>query len=88
MVDGWSDLAYALGNWSGRSDGRNGPFVDGPREKWKPNPKIIKAAIQFVMKMERFQLRATIVEDICGGTGGVGVAETDRLGHISEQMAS
>jgi hypothetical protein len=65
---------------SGRRDGRNGRFVNGPREKWKPNLKIIKAVIQFVMKTGRFQPKATIAEDIgvveeAGVVEGAGVAE-------------
>jgi len=62
MADRWGDLAYALGGWSGRRDRRNSRFVDGPREKWKPNLKIIKATIQFVIKTKRFQPKATIAE--------------------------
>jgi len=54
--------------------------VDGPREKWKPNLKIIKAMIQFVMKTGRFQAKAVIPEDIgvteeTGVIEGTGVAE-------------
>jgi hypothetical protein len=80
MANRWGDLAYALGGWSGRRDGRNGRFVDGPRENWKPNLKIIKAVIQFVMKTGRFQPKATIAEDIgvveeAGVVEGAGVAE-------------
>ena len=60
MADRWGDLAYALGGWSGRRDERTSRFVDGPREKWKPNLKVIKATIQYVMKTGRFQLKATL----------------------------
>jgi hypothetical protein len=81
MADRWGSLAYALGGWSGRRDGRNGRFVDGLREKWKPNLKIIKATVQSVMKTGRFQPKATIAEDIgvteeAGVVEGAGVAET------------
>jgi hypothetical protein len=72
MADRWGDLAYALGGRSGRRDRRNGRFVDGPREKWKRNLKIIKAMVQFVMKTGRFQPKATIAEDI-GVTEEAGV---------------
>ena len=46
-----------------------GKLVDGPKEKWKPNVKVIKAAIQFVKATGRFQPRARIVERV----GEVGV---------------
>ena len=45
--------------------------MDGPREKWKPNLKVIKAMIQFVMETGRFQPKAIIREKI-------GVAEEAR----------
>jgi len=32
--------------------------------KWKPNLKIIKAIIQFVMKTGRFQLKAIEAEEV------------------------
>jgi hypothetical protein len=38
--------------------------VDGPREKWKPNLKVIKAIIQFVINTGRFQPKATVAEEI------------------------
>jgi hypothetical protein len=76
IADRWSDLAYSLGGWRGRKDGRNGRLVDRPFEKWKPNPKIIKATIQFVMKTGGFQPKITIAEHT-GVTeeAGIGVAE-------------
>jgi hypothetical protein len=40
-----------------------GRFVDGPREKWKPNLKVIKATIQYVMKTGRLQPKATLAGD-------------------------
>jgi hypothetical protein len=46
-----------------RRDGRNSCFVDGPREKRKSNPKVIKAIVQFVTKTRRFQPKANIAED-------------------------
>jgi hypothetical protein len=48
--------------------------VDRPREKWKPNLKIIKEMVQFVMKTGRFQPKATIVQHI-GVTEEAGVVE-------------
>jgi hypothetical protein len=64
MADRWGDLPYALGGWSGRTNRRSGRQVDGPCEKWKPNLKVIKAMIQFVIKTGRFQPRATEVDEV------------------------
>ena len=44
----------------------SGQQVDGPYEKWKPNLKVIKAVIQFVMETSRFQPRATVVDEVIG----------------------
>jgi hypothetical protein len=41
-----------------------GKLVDRPKEKWKPDIKVIKVTIQFVKATERFQPRATIVEGV------------------------
>jgi hypothetical protein len=93
MADRWGDLAYAVGGWSRRRDGRNGRFVDGPRNRWKPNLKIIKAIIQFVIKTMRFQPKATIAEDIkvaeeAGVAEGAGVAEeTEESDDESEERS-
>jgi hypothetical protein len=38
--------------------------MDGTREKWKPNMKVLKAAIQYVKVTKRFQPRAVITEEI------------------------
>ncbi|KFZ25127.1 hypothetical protein V502_00396 [Pseudogymnoascus sp. VKM F-4520 (FW-2644)] len=42
----WGDQAYALGAWSGRLNTRR-TLIDGPKESWKPNLKVIKAVIHF-----------------------------------------
>jgi hypothetical protein len=39
-------------------------LVDGARERWKPNAKVLKAVIQYVKDTKRFQPRATVIEDI------------------------
>jgi ribonuclease HI len=65
-VDRWADLAYALGGWSGRKDRGTDRFVDGPRERWKPNMKVLKAVIQYVKATGRFQPRAVMSEETEG----------------------
>ena len=84
MGDRWGDLAYTLGGWSGRRDGRNGRFVDGPRERWKPDLKIIKAIIQYVIKTGRFQPKATVGEEI-EVADVVGVVEETEVGEVTEE---
>jgi hypothetical protein len=39
---------------------RTGQFVDGPKEKWKPDMEAVKATIQFLEKTGRltYQLSA------------------------------
>jgi hypothetical protein len=57
--------------------GVTGRFVDGPREKWKPNLKVIKATIQYVMKIGRLQPKATLAGD-AGVEVTRSVEETER----------
>jgi hypothetical protein len=51
--DRWGDASYLLGGWSGRKDVRTGEFVDGPRESWKPDLKVVKASIRFLYQTGR-----------------------------------
>lgn len=51
--DRWGDASYLLGGWSGRKDVRTGKFVDGPRESWKPDLKVVKASIRFLYQTGR-----------------------------------
>jgi hypothetical protein len=64
MEERWRDLAYALEGWSRRINRGTGKLVDRPKEKWKPDIKVIKVVIQFVKATERFQPRTTIVERV------------------------
>jgi hypothetical protein len=41
----------------------SGPYGHTSREKWKPNLRVIKAVIQFVMNTERIQPKVTIADD-------------------------
>jgi hypothetical protein len=54
------DVSYLLGGWGSRKDVRTGQFVDGPKEKWKPDMEAVKATIQFLEKTGRltYQLSA------------------------------
>ena len=51
--DRWGDASYLLGGWSGRKDARTGKLVDGPRESWKPDLKVVKASIRFLYQTGR-----------------------------------
>jgi hypothetical protein len=91
MADRWGDLAYALGGWSERKDRRTGKFVDGARERWKPNMKVLRAVIQYVKDTKRFQPRATVTEKIreIEETGAVGEAGVvDETGVVKESGAA
>jgi hypothetical protein len=52
------DRAHVFGDcpitgWSGRKDVRTGKFVDGPRERWKPDLKVVRASIRFLYQTGR-----------------------------------
>jgi ribonuclease HI len=51
--DRWGDASYLLGGWSGRKDVLTGKFVDGPRESWKPDLKVVRASIRFLYQTGR-----------------------------------
>jgi hypothetical protein len=71
MGERWGDLAYAVGGWSGRMNRSTGKLVDGPKEKWKPDIRVIKVTIQFVKATRRFQPRTTIAEGVEEESRGV-----------------
>ena len=60
----WADLPYALGGWSGRHKTDSDQPMDGPREKWEVDIKVIRAVIKFVQATQRFRPKATIPEDV------------------------
>ena len=45
--DRLGDASYLLGGWRGCKEARTDKFVDGPRESWKPDLKVVKASIEF-----------------------------------------
>jgi hypothetical protein len=57
-------MGYALRGWRRRKDRGTGKLVDGTRERWKPNMKVLRAVIQCVKDTKRFQPRATVIEEI------------------------
>jgi hypothetical protein len=51
--DRWGNASYLLGGWSGHKGVRTGKLVDGPREIWKPDLKVIRASIRFLYQTGR-----------------------------------
>jgi hypothetical protein len=51
--DRWGDVSYLLRGWSGRKDVLTGKFVDGPRESWRPDLKVVRASIRFLYQTGR-----------------------------------
>jgi hypothetical protein len=41
------DVPFLLGGWGTKKDSK-GQFIDGPREKWMPDLKVVKATIRFL----------------------------------------
>jgi hypothetical protein len=56
----WGDLSYMLGGWSDYKD-FSGRFVDGHKDRWKPNLSVIKVVISFVKKTGRLNLGVHVV---------------------------
>jgi len=48
------DLPFLLGGWSDAKN-RDGTYVDGPREKWKPDRKVVATTIAFAKSTGRLE---------------------------------
>ncbi|KFZ04620.1 hypothetical protein V501_09122, partial [Pseudogymnoascus sp. VKM F-4519 (FW-2642)] len=59
----WADLPFTLGGWSGRFHTGTRQPIDGPKSKWKPDIKVIRAVIKFVQATQRFRPKASIPEE-------------------------
>ena len=46
--DRWGDMSYMLGGWGDRIDRSSKKLVDGPKDRWKPNAKVVGAVIDYV----------------------------------------
>jgi hypothetical protein len=53
----WKELSYILGGWN-ETKLPDGQYADGPREKWKPNVKVVKATIAFALETRRLEPEA------------------------------
>jgi hypothetical protein len=49
------DLSYLLGGWNDTKNA-DGEYIDGPREKWRPNRKVVVATIAFAKSTKRLEL--------------------------------
>jgi hypothetical protein len=59
MQEALGHQAYALGAWSGRLNIRK-TLIDGLKESWKPNLKVIKAVIHFATATSRLVPKALV----------------------------
>jgi hypothetical protein len=55
------DVPFLLGGWGVKKDNK-GQLVDGPRDKWKPDLKVVKATIRFLEQTGRLTYRQQAVE--------------------------
>jgi hypothetical protein len=46
--DRWGDVSYLLGGWGLKKHWETGEPLDGPKEKWKPDLKVVKQTIRFL----------------------------------------
>jgi hypothetical protein len=44
--DKWGDMSYPLGGWGLRKYWETGEPLDGSKEKWKPDLKVVKHTIR------------------------------------------
>jgi hypothetical protein len=55
------DVPFLLGGWGTKKDSK-GQLVDGLRDKWKPDLKVVKATIRFLEQTGRLTYRPQTVE--------------------------
>jgi hypothetical protein len=53
----WGDVAYLLGEWSKRNDANSGKLLDGERDSWKSDLKVVEATIQYLQEISRLTNR-------------------------------
>jgi ribonuclease HI len=49
----WGDVSYLLGGWGQKKHWETGEPLDGPKEKWKPDLKVVKQTIRFLQHTGR-----------------------------------
>jgi hypothetical protein len=53
----WGDVAYLLGEWSKRNDANSGKLLDGERDNWKSDLKVVEATTQYLQETGRLTNR-------------------------------
>jgi hypothetical protein len=51
------DVAYLLREWSKRNDAGSGKLLDGERDNWKSDLKVVEATIQYLQETVRLTNR-------------------------------
>jgi ribonuclease HI len=57
--DRCNDVPFLLGGYGTRKEGQSDRLLDGKREKWKPDVKVVKATIEFLQKTGRLEYSRT-----------------------------
>ena len=57
--DRWGDVSYLLGGWGLKKHWETGEPLDGPKEKWKPDLKVVKQTIRFLQHTGRLAYNQT-----------------------------
>jgi hypothetical protein len=55
------DVPFLLGGWGTKKDSK-GQLLDGLRDKWKPDLKVVKATIRFLEQTGRLTYRPQAIE--------------------------
>ncbi|KAG8630714.1 hypothetical protein KVT40_002333 [Elsinoe batatas] len=53
----WSDMSHILGGWSDRCVRHTGQRASQPKDKWRPDMKMVRASIQFPKQTTRMQAK-------------------------------
>jgi hypothetical protein len=57
--DRWGDMSYLLGGWGLKKHWEIGEPLDSPKEKWKPDLKVVKQTIRFLQHIGRLAYSQT-----------------------------
>jgi hypothetical protein len=58
------DISYLSGGWGSKKGIRTGQFLDGPKEKWKPDLAVVKATIRFLEKTGRLTYQQEVIQAV------------------------
>ena len=60
--DRCNDVPFLLGGYRTRKDRQSDRLLDGQREKWKPDIKVVKATIEFLRRTGRLEYSQILEE--------------------------